>query len=68
VPVRLLTGEAYNGTSWESHSWNQVCDEESGVWVNVDATFGKPGQDYFDRDGFEEDHKDATIQGEWPEP
>jgi hypothetical protein len=68
VPVRLLTGEAYNGTAWESHSWNQVCDERSGVWVNVDATFGKPGQDYFDRDGFEEDHKNAAIQGEWPEP
>jgi hypothetical protein len=61
-------GEAYNGTAWESHSWNQVCDERSGVWVNVDATFGKPGQDYFDCDGFEEDHKNAAIQGEWPEP
>jgi hypothetical protein len=68
VPVRLMTGEAFNGTAWESHSWNQIYDETSGGWVNVDATFGKPGQNYFDCDGFEEDHKDDCIQGEWPEP
>ncbi len=67
IPVRLMTGEAYNGTSWESHSWNQIYDEDTGSWVNVDVTFGKSGNCYFDRDDFLSDHRCAYVQGEWPE-
>jgi hypothetical protein len=65
VPVRLITGEAFNGASWESHSWNQIYDDDGGRWINVDATFGKPNVSYFDSDGFGDDHRNAMIQGEW---
>ena len=68
IPVRLITGEAFSGADWESHSWNQIYDASSGQWLNVDATFGKPGNSYFDREGFEDDHRSAELQGEWPEP
>ena len=67
IPVRLITGEAYNGTAWASHSWNQFYNENTGSWVNVDVTFGKPNENYFDRTGFEDNHQDASIQGEWLE-
>ena len=67
VPVRLITGEAYNGTDWESHSWNQIYDENSGRWVDVDPTFGKTGNSYFDRDDFEADHRVDAVHGQWPE-
>ncbi len=68
VPVRLVTGKAYNGTTWEAHSWNQIYDGNDNRWVNVDATFGKPGSSYFDRTGFEDDHEEGEIHGEWPGP
>jgi hypothetical protein len=65
VPVRLMTGEGFNGTAWEDHSWNQIYDAKTDRWVNVDTTFGANGGDYFDRTGFWNDHRGAEIQGEW---
>jgi transglutaminase-like putative cysteine protease len=65
VPVRLVTGQGFNGSLWEDHSWNQIYDSESGRWVNVDTTFGSSGGDYFDRDGFYDDHRYEDVQGEW---
>lgn len=65
VRVRLVTGLGYNGADWTDHSWNQIyCDKENR-WVNVDTTFGKINENYFDRSNFDSDHMDAEIQGEW---
>ncbi len=65
VRVRFITGIAYGGSGWESHSWNQIFDPEENRWLNVDATFGGPGADYFDNADFYRDHADEMIQGEW---
>lgn len=65
IPVRLMTGQGYNGMYWEDHSWNQIYDSETCRWVNVDTTFGNSGGNYFDRHGFYNDHRYEDIQGEW---
>lgn len=39
IPVRLISGKGYSGTSWENHMWNQVYINSLGGWVNVDTTF-----------------------------
>ena len=65
VRVRLLTGHALSGSEWLDHSWNEIFDERDGRWVNVDTTFGGPSSDYFDNEGFSNDHSDTEIQGEW---
>jgi hypothetical protein len=65
IRVRLLTGLAYTGSEWLDHSWNEIYDESTGRWVNVDTTFGGPNSDYFDNADFADDHKDTEIQGEW---
>ncbi len=65
LKVRLVTGLAYSGTMWGDHAWNQVYSEEEDRWINLDATFGSSGTDYFDKDDFDVDHKFAQIQGEW---
>ncbi len=65
ISVRLVTGLGRGSTGWGSHSWNQVYDPEEDRWLNVDATFGCSGKNYFDSDEFHLDHKDAVIQGEW---
>jgi len=64
LKVRMVTGLGYSGKDWGDHAWNEVWSEEEGRWVNVDTTFGKY-VNYFDRKGFNVDHKYAEIQGEW---
>lgn len=65
VPVRLITGHAFNGAAWMDHSWNQIYYDTQDLWVNVDTTFGGKDSDYFDRADFYKDHKDEEIQGAW---
>ncbi|NLO46939.1 MAG: transglutaminase domain-containing protein [Clostridiales bacterium] len=65
VNVRFITGLAYGSSGWGSHSWNQILDLTGNRWLNVDATFGGSGGDYFDNDDFYLDHADEVIQGEW---
>lgn len=62
--TRLITGQAYSGTAWGDHAWNQVYIPEEDKWVNVDATFGSNGN-YFDKADFYADHRYAEVQGEW---
>lgn len=64
VPVRLITGQGFNGAEWEDHSWNQIYDVKADRWVNVDTTFGG-ANDYFDRLDFWDDHRYPEIQGQW---
>jgi len=65
LKVRMITGLAYSGTMWGDHAWNQVYSEEEERWINVDATFGSSGTNYFDGKNFQVDHQYAVVQGEW---
>ncbi len=65
VRVRLITGDAFNGSRWLDHSWNEIYDDREDRWVNVDTTFGGSNSDYFDNEDFADDHRDAELQGEW---
>ncbi len=65
VKVRFISGVAFDGTAWGDHAWNQVYSASEARWINVDATFGSAGFDYFDRKDFGSDHVDAEINGEW---
>lgn len=65
LKVRLVTGLGYSGVSWGDHSWNQVYDSAGQRWINLDATFGSSGANYFDKADFQVDHRDADVQGEW---
>jgi hypothetical protein len=65
VQVRLITGLSFNGAEWCDHSWNQIYYDKEDRWLNVDTTFGKENNSYFDRADFYEDHKDEEIHGEW---
>lgn len=65
VPVRLLTGLAYDGKCWQDHSWNEIYDSEEDRWITVDTTFGNEDAVYFDRVDFEVDHTVREMQGEW---
>lgn len=65
LKVRLVTGLGYSGMSWGDHAWNQVYYPEEERWINVDATFGSSGVNYFDKGDFNVDHKNADVQGEW---
>jgi hypothetical protein len=62
---RLITGLGYSGTAWGDHAWNQVWYGAEEEWINVDATFGSAGVNYFDKRDFDVDHRDAELQGEW---
>ncbi|MGL4873510.1 MAG: transglutaminase domain-containing protein [Clostridium sp.] len=64
LPVRIITGEAYNGEEYINHAWNQVYIKSLGKWINVDPTFYDAG-DYFNTKNFYEDHKEESIAGEW---
>lgn len=64
LDVRLLTGQAFSGTTWGDHAWNQVYLPEEDRWANVDPTFGSTA-DYFDKPDFIADHRYAEVQGEW---
>ncbi len=63
--VRFITGQGYSGAAWGDHAWNQVWISSEERWINVDATFGSSRMNYFDRENFSVDHKDAEVQGEW---
>ena len=65
LKVRLITGLGYSGTSWGDHAWNQVWSKEEQRWINLDATFGSSGKNYFDKPDFFVDHRDGQVQGEW---
>lgn len=65
VKVRLITGDAYNGQEWLDHSWNEVYYDKEDRWVDVDSTFGYKDNSYYDRPNFDDDHREAEIQGEW---
>lgn len=64
LKVRLVTGQAYSGTAWGDHAWNQVYLPEEDRWINVDSTFGI-NANYFNKADFVADHKYAEVQGEW---
>lgn len=64
LPVRLITGEAFNGKEYISHAWNQVYIKSLDKWINVDPTFYSAG-DYFNTKDFSEDHKEESIAGQW---
>lgn len=65
VKVRLVSGLGYSGTEWGEHVWNQIYDPAEERWINVDATFGNSGYDYFDNPDFSSNHKYDVIQAEW---
>jgi transglutaminase-like putative cysteine protease len=65
LKVRFITGQGYSGAAWGDHAWNQVWIGSEKRWINVDTTFGGSGMNYFDRENFSVDHKDAELQGEW---
>jgi len=65
LKVRFVTGQGYSGAAWGDHAWNQVWIDSEERWINVDTTFGSSGMNYFDRENFSVDHKDAEVQGEW---
>ncbi len=65
VRVRFISGVAFDGSAWGDHAWNQIYSASEARWINVDATFGSAGFNYFDRKDFGADHVDAEINGEW---
>lgn len=64
IPVRLIVGEGFNGSTWVSHSWNEVYVAEEDRWAPVDCTF-YPAGNYFDNPGFNTEHRNRKIAGEW---
>ena len=62
--VRLLTGNAYDGSQYGPHAWNEVYISEIEEWIPVDTTFYMAGN-YFNNDDFYEDHIIDSIAGEW---
>jgi len=64
IGVRLVTGEAFDGTKFGPHAWNEVYLEDEDRWIKVDPTFYMAG-DYFDNIDFDEDHVKLEIAGEW---
>lgn len=58
--VRLVSGEAFNGNSWESHAWNEVYIKEEDRWIDVDPTFYKAGN-YFDNKDFKNNHTKQDL-------
>ena len=64
LKVRLLTGNAYDGSQYGPHAWNEVYISEIKEWIPVDTTFYLAGN-YFNNDDFYADHIIDTIAGEW---
>lgn len=64
MKVRLIVGEGFNGKTWISHAWNEVYIPEEDRWVNLDPTF-YIGGNYFDNEGFNLEHKNRKVAGEW---
>ena len=64
LKTRIVTGDAFDGTNYGPHAWNQVYLADEGQWINVDATFYLAG-DYFDNSDFNDDHLNPQIAGEW---
>ncbi|MGL5378978.1 transglutaminase-like domain-containing protein [Clostridium sp.] len=64
LKVRLITGEAFDGTKYGPHAWNEVYLEDEDKWIKLDPTFYLAG-DYFDNKSFDEDHIADNVAGEW---
>ncbi len=64
IKSRIIVGEAFNGSEYVSHAWNQVYLKDEGIWINIDATFYSAG-DYFDNKNFNDDHTPLKIAGEY---
>ena len=62
--VRLLTGNAYDGSQYGPHAWNEVYIDEIEEWIPIDTTFYLAGN-YFNNKDFYEDHIIDSIAGEW---
>lgn len=62
--VRLLTGNAYDGSQYGPHAWNEVYISGIEEWIPVDTTFYLAGN-YFNNDDFYDDHIIDSIAGEW---
>jgi transglutaminase/protease-like cytokinesis protein 3 len=63
LKVRLVIGEAYDGSQYVSHAWNEVYLNDENKWINVDTTFYNGGN-YFDSENFDK-HINKQIIGEW---
>ena len=37
VEAKYVKGDAYNGSRWEYHGWNEV--KANGIWYGLDATW-----------------------------
>lgn len=64
LKTRIVVGEAYNGSEYVSHAWNQVYLSDENKWINVDSTFYSAGN-YFDNQNFSSDHKEREVAGEF---
>lgn len=64
IKSRIIVGDAFNGSEYVSHAWNQVYLKDEGIWINIDSTFYSAGN-YFDNKDFEEDHSALKIAGEY---
>lgn len=65
LKVRLVSGLGYSGKDWGEHVWNQVYIKSEKKWINVDATFGNSGYNYFDTSNFADSHRYDVVQAEW---
>ena len=61
---RIIVGDAFNGSEYISHAWNQAYLEDEEKWINIDTTFYNAGE-YFDNYNFNEDHISEKIAGEY---
>ena len=61
---RIIVGNAFNGSEYISHAWNQAYLEDEEKWINIDSTFYNAGE-YFDNYNFNEDHISEKIAGEY---
>ena len=63
LKVRIIGGQAFDGTQYVGHAWNQVYLNDENIWINVDPTF-YDGGNYFDSNLFN-NHNVEEIAGEW---
>lgn len=63
LKVRIIGGQAFDGTQYVGHAWNQVYLNDENTWINVDPTF-YDGGNYFDSNLFN-NHNVEEIAGEW---
>ena len=64
LPVRFISGQAFDGKEYGPHAWNQVFIQEENRWINIDSTFWG-FNDSFDTEQFNDTHIPEDILGEW---